>query len=89
MPHGTDCPYPIVACLGGVTKETFLIFFSLAGSAWQTICIRHSGKFRFDSPNGCWPMTQGDSYSITSHKTQYEHTQIFTCKNVDLDRKLG
>ena len=56
---------------GGVTKETFIgyslrpskigtaivhYFFLPAGAAWQTSCVRHLDKTRFDPPNGCWPV---------------------------------
>ena len=57
---------------GGVTKETFIgyslrpskigtskvryYFFLPGGAAWQTSCVRHSGKTRFDPPKGCWPV---------------------------------
>ena len=30
--------------------------FLPGGAAWQTICVRHSGKTRFDPPNGFWPV---------------------------------
>ena len=30
----------------------------------QTICVRHSGKTRFDPPNGCWPVRL---YELISH----------------------
>ena len=58
--------------LFGQTKETFIgyslrpskigtaivhyYFFLPGGAAWQTSCVRHSGKTWFDPPNGCWPM---------------------------------
>ena len=33
-----------------------LLFFLPGGAAWQTSCFRHSGKTRFDPPNGCSPV---------------------------------
>ena len=31
-------------------------FFLPGGAAWQTVCVRNSGKTRFDPLNGCWPI---------------------------------
>ena len=31
----------------------------------QTICVRHSGKTRFDPPNGCWPVRL---WAVTLHQ---------------------
>ena len=46
----------------------------------QTICVRHSGKTRFDPPNGCWPVRR------CSHSHSYIHSHSHT---VYLPIKIG
>ena len=74
-PNGTSIHLPEIH-FGWVTKETFIGYslrpsiidtsivhyycFLPVGAAWQTSCVRHSDKTRFDPPNGCWPVRLND-----------------------------